>query len=292
MNNLITINNVHNKGIIASSKINKLIHFVHACDGHSKSLSLNDNEFAIISMTWSIDSMYNFTYLIPYKDRILLCLENNQDVEAAIKFNIPFILCPMSVFINTTIFNLQNSNKIYNAILNSRRVEFKRRHLVLDVEYPVAIVADYKNVTYKSTFDNLEFPNGILLNKSNDKIRALQSKEVADVLHKSKVGLILSESEGNPKAVMEYLLCGLPVVTTKIKRCGRMMFLNDSNCIVVEPTKEAVTEGVKIAIAKIESGEFNKLNISENAKKQLLELRTNLQAAVSKFDPEFILQFS
>jgi hypothetical protein len=71
-----------------------------------------------------------------------------------------------------------------------------------------------------------------------------------------------------------------------------MMFLNDSNCIVVEPTKEAVAEGVKTAIAKLESGEFNKLNISENAKKQLLELRSNLQSAVSKFDPGFILQFS
>jgi len=292
MNNLITINYVHFKGLLSSSNNKKLKYFVHAHDGFSKSFSLNDNEFAIISMTWSINTMNQFIYLIPHKDRILLCLENNQDVEQAIKWNIPFILCPMSVFINTTIFNLQNSDKIYNAILNSRRVEFKRRHLALDVEYPVAIVSDYKTVTYTKTYDNLEFPNGILLNKFNDKIKTLESNEVADVLHKSKVGLILSESEGNPKAVMEYLLCGLPVVTTKIKRCGRMMFLNDSNCIIVEPTKEAVAEGVKIAIAKLESGEFNKLNISDNAKKQLLELRSNLQAAVSKFDPGFILQFS
>lgn len=292
MNNLITLNNVHNKGIIASSKINKLIRFVHANDGFSKSYSLNDNEFAIISMTWSIDYIHEFVYLTPFKDRILLCLENNQDVERAIKWNIPFILCPMSAFINTTIFNLQESDKIYNAILNSRRAEFKRRHLVLDVEYPVAIISNYKTVTKNKTYDNIEFPNGLLLNKFNDTFRNLQSNEVADVLQKSKVGLILSESEGNPKAVMEYLLCGLPVVTTKINRCGRMMFLNDSNCIVVEPNKEAVAEGVKLAIKKIDSGEFNKLNISENAKKQLIELRTNLQAAVSKFDPEFILQFS
>jgi hypothetical protein len=292
MNNLITINNVHNRGLLSSFKTNKLIHFVHAFDGYSRSLSLNNNEFAIISMTWYIGSMNDFTYLIPYKDRILLCIENNQDVENAIKFNIPFILCPMSVFINTTIFNLQNSEKIYNAILNSRRLLFKRRHLALDVESPFAIISNYNTMPKNKNSDDVEFPNGLLLNKFNDTFRTLQSNEVADVLHKSKVGLILSESEGNPKAVMEYLLCGLPVVTTKIKRCGRMMFLNDSNCIVVEPTKEAVAEGVKTAIAKLESGEFNKLNISENAKKQLLELRSNLQSAVSKFDPGFILQFS
>ena len=114
--NIITLNNVHSKGIFTSSKINKLIHFVHAFDGYSRSLSLNNNEFAIISMTWYIGSINDFTYLIPHKDRILLCLENNQDVENAIKFNIPFILCPMSVFIDTSIFNLQNSDKIYKYI--------------------------------------------------------------------------------------------------------------------------------------------------------------------------------
>ena len=292
MNNLITINNVYNKGIISSSNTNKLIHFVHAFDGNSSSFSLNDNEYAIISMTWYIGSMNDFKYLRPYKDRLFLCLENNQDVEQAIKWKIPYILCPMSVFINTNIFNLQNSDKIFNAILNSRRLPFKRRHLALDIEYPIAIISNYNTMPKNGSDDNVEFKNGLLLNKFNDTFRTLQSNEVADVLHKSKVGLILSESEGNPKAVMEYLLCGLPVVTTKIKRCGRMMFLNDSNCIVVEPTKEAVAEGVKTAIAKLESGEFNKLNISENAKKQLLELRSNLQSAVSKFDPGFILQFS
>jgi glycosyltransferase involved in cell wall biosynthesis len=72
----------------------------------------------------------------------------------------------------------------------------------------------------------------------------LSPPEVAKVLNQSHCGLALSAEEGAMFAATEYLLCGLPVVTTPA-RGGRFVWFDEYNHICVEPKAEAVRDAVE-----------------------------------------------
>jgi len=59
----------------------------------------------------------------------------------------------------------------------------------------------------------------------------------------SKVGLCLSKKEGAMFASIEYLLCGLPIVSTRSVG-GRDEFFTDKNCIFAEDNAESVKQCV------------------------------------------------
>ncbi|KQM98551.1 hypothetical protein ASE85_11920 [Sphingobium sp. Leaf26] len=68
-------------------------------------------------------------------------------------------------------------------------------------------------------------------------------EDVAQHLRDARCGLILSEREGQNRATIEYLLSGLPVVTTA-NRGGRDRYLTPANSVYVEAAADAVAEGV------------------------------------------------
>lgn len=61
--------------------------------------------------------------------------------------------------------------------------------------------------------------------------------------------MILSRTEGQCKASVEYLLCGLPVVSTP-STGGRDEFFDPDYVAIVEPTAEAVRKGVEDVIGR------------------------------------------
>lgn len=68
-------------------------------------------------------------------------------------------------------------------------------------------------------------------------------EQVRDVYNASVVGLALSAKEGAMFASMEYLMCGLPVVTTR-NRGGRDRYLTPLNSRVVAARPDAVARAV------------------------------------------------
>jgi glycosyltransferase involved in cell wall biosynthesis len=71
----------------------------------------------------------------------------------------------------------------------------------------------------------------------------LRADEVAAVYRRAHVGLCLSAAEGAMLASMQYLLVGLPVVTTP-SMGGRDVFFDAENSITVEPEANAVAKAV------------------------------------------------
>jgi len=71
---------------------------------------------------------------------------------------------------------------------------------------------------------------------------------VRDVYQASRVALALSAKEGAMFASMEYLLCGLPVVTTR-NRGGRNRYLTPQNSRFVAARPEAVARAVAEFVA-------------------------------------------
>jgi glycosyltransferase involved in cell wall biosynthesis len=87
---------------------------------------------------------------------------------------------------------------------------------------------------------------------------------VAAALRCCSIGGIFSAEEGACYACTEYLLCGLPVVTTP-SLGGRHVWLNANNSITVDASPEAVAQGVQQAMQKLEAGEFDSARIRREA---------------------------
>ena len=101
----------------------------------------------------------------------------------------------------------------------------------------------------------IEYENRIreLLSKAtwlNDTGSFIPPQEISDYLCRARVGLALSAEEGPMAACVEYLLSGLPVVSTP-SLGGRDVFFDERFVKVVEPDPHAVSEGVE-ALARLQ----------------------------------------
>jgi hypothetical protein len=290
---MITIKNVKQIAVLADHGEKKLYNLMHS-EYFDMSVTLNDHEYALISTTWSINSFGIFEYLRGYNGRIALCLENNQDEEGAKRAGIPYIMCPLISYINLSLFNLDDTQeKKYDVILNSRALPFKRRHLALGMDLSKLVVLCHYATMGGVAPDDVCFDSAFTPNKGVDgSLKSLDPCEVAKHTKMARVGLILSASEGNPRAVVEALLCGLPIVSTTVERCGRLMFLNETNSIIVPPAQGAVTKAVNEVLRRLKTGEFDQVKIAADAKQKVLNLQARMQAYVSAmFDPVFKIPF-
>lgn len=138
----------------------------------------------------------------------------------------------------------------FDAIYNARFVPIKRHELA-------ALVPSLALITYveppearKDDFRRLwplaaaRAPQHVLLNRMEDGLPMRMShEEVNSALNRAYVGLLLSEVEGASYAAMEYMLAGLPVVSTP-SIGGRHVFFDPDYCIVCDPAPEAVRDAV------------------------------------------------
>jgi glycosyltransferase involved in cell wall biosynthesis len=81
------------------------------------------------------------------------------------------------------------------------------------------------------------------------------TQQVTEHANSARVGLCLSAAEGAMYASIEYLLCGLPVVST-YNRGGRNEFLNPEYCRLVLDDPQAVADAVQELIDLAPSAEY------------------------------------
>jgi glycosyltransferase involved in cell wall biosynthesis len=127
--------------------------------------------------------------------------------------------------------------KKYDAIYIARLSEFKRHFLASKVPN-LALVAGINHGN--PIAENL--PQYIYKNEVQ-----LSPSEVCQKINEARCGLLLSASEGACFSSSEYLLCGIPVVSTE-STGGRDVWYDDYNSIICEPDEDAVREGVEFFI--------------------------------------------
>jgi len=172
--------------------------------------------------------------------------EEKKRVEAITNANVRLI--NKNAFTREDEFQLQRQGqKKYDAIMNARMRRFKRIELARRVN-SLAMITVVDDEDY---FDKVRSTlNGAAwLNFQGGKYTYLSRTEVAAALNRARTGLILSAVEGTNRASIEYLLCGLPVVSTP-SQGGRDVFFDEDYCAIVEPTAEAVQQGVQRMIAR------------------------------------------
>jgi len=125
------------------------------------------------------------------------------------------------------------TEKKYDAVYVARLISLKRHYLCADVPN-LALVAG-------GSFGAEEahvIPPHVYLNESE-----LSPSEVCLKINESRCGLILSDVEGASFASSEYLLCGVPVIST-FSEGGRDVWYDEYNSIVVEPNPSAIRDAV------------------------------------------------
>ena len=141
--------------------------------------------------------------------------------------------------------NIEPTETIYVARLEP----FKRHELAYSLNSVSLIYGNRGNEP--GQYENLKqkMPHWTFVNHKwgNGQYQRLSKEEVASVLNRSSVGLCLSREEGAMRASMEYLLCGLPVVSTR-NIGGRSRYFNSHNCVYADDSPESVVKAVQVSL--------------------------------------------
>ncbi len=204
----------------------------------------------------------------PEHRHIVLC---NTRGEVALLENVgvPAILCSTLAFVDETQFDIVPAEpKRFDAVYNAALVPFKRHNLCVGIPSVALLYHRYHPGTvtepgYEKRLRAL-LPQATFANELGGEYRLFEPPEVAQWLNRARVGLCLSEAEGAMRAAVEYLLCGLPVVSTPSVG-GRDRVLDPAWSRIVDPNPGAIAHAVAdmarraIDPRRIRAGAFDRL---------------------------------
>ncbi len=138
-----------------------------------------------------------------------------------------------NIYVNEHLYQPHNEPKIYDAIYTARLTPFKRHWLAKNVERLMVVSYGGDLHAFCPELKHAEF------NKE-----FISRPELARKYNQSYAGLCLSAREGAMFASCEYLLSGIPIVSTPSKG-GRDEFFTMQNSLIVPPQPEAVAQAVQ-----------------------------------------------
>lgn len=191
----------------------------------------------------------------PHATFVILANTDGEVFELS-RLGIPCILANELIFTDERVFDVTESNgpAEFSAVYNAGLIKFKRHWLASEIDDLVLI---FKNVDERALervtkmLPQAKYANMTIF---QDKYRwnEMSHQQVAKFYARCGVGLCLSMVEGPMRASMEYLLCGLPVVTTP-SFGGRARYFRSAYAVVSNPDPQDVAEAVREA-ASLRSG--------------------------------------
>lgn len=161
------------------------------------------------------------------------------------------IFCNVNCFVDESVFRpLPSVEKRFDAVYNARLDKVKRHFLAREIASlaliynPTDVGLEYIRETQRQ-FSYARFFN----HSDSGEYRILRPEEINESLNACRVGLCLSEHEGPMSASVEYLLSGLPIVTTP-SLGGRDVFFEESFVVTVAPEPGAIKESVRELIGR------------------------------------------
>ena len=152
----------------------------------------------------------------PEHRHVVLCA-TRAELELYRSVRQPAILCTANVFVNEHRFTVQPPReRDYDALYNGQLVPFKRHELCVGIERLALIYhrwADSESAGYAQSVHAM-LPSATFVNELDGEHRNLKEPEILQWLSRAHVGLCLSAEEGQNRSTAEYVLSGLPVVST------------------------------------------------------------------------------
>jgi glycosyltransferase involved in cell wall biosynthesis len=179
-----------------------------------------------------------------------------------------------NAWLDENLYSIQPTEKKYNALLIARQAKFKRHYLASKVNN-LALVAGGPRHGHA---DQIILPPHVY---NNDVPLGLD--QIIEKINQSNCGLCLSKEEGACFSSSEYLLCGIPVVSTHSEG-GRDFWYDDYNSIVCNDTEEAVASAVQIFLQNKRDPELIRSNHIALSKQQRARFAKVLQQVFFKHD--------
>lgn len=154
-----------------------------------------------------------------------------------------------NAFVDESIFRPHDGvAKSHDAVYDAQFLDLKRHYLCRQIPSLALIYGQASSPEYGAQVRQ-ELAHAHYFNHDQGNHRILDNQAVAGCLNQCRVGLCLSANEGAMYASIQYLLCGLPVVSTP--NCGgRDVFFQEPYCLTVEPEPAVVRAGVADLVAQ------------------------------------------
>ena len=224
-----------------------------------------------IRLYWTAETEYiekiNKWYLKQkrrYPQHEFTCLANTpKEQEVFESYKMPNIFCNHNAFVSERGFRIMPQvEKKYDAIYNARIDVFKNHHLAFQAERLALLTYFHNNIKPqdKEYFNQIKriLPEATMLNWPNHPsmrnclikdYQYIPHEKLCLYLNQAKVGLCLSAIEGSNLASMEYLLCGLPVVSIK-SIGGRDIFFDKEYALITEDDPRSIKNGIEEMIKR------------------------------------------
>ncbi|WP_218310933.1 glycosyltransferase [Alteromonas antoniana] len=166
------------------------------------------------------------------------------------------ILCNNNCWLDWNLFDINSRAKSFDLVVNARPEKWKRVHLASKVQ-DLAII---QGKNYRPN----EYVDYKLMNPKYLNEERISVSEVFDIVAQSFAGGCFSAEEGACYSSSEYLLSGIPIVSTK-SLGGRDVWYNPFNSIIIdEPTPEAVAGAVEELKFMCDSNVIDPMEIRDN----------------------------
>ncbi|MEK6477322.1 glycosyltransferase [Catalinimonas sp. 4WD22] len=200
---------------------------------------------------------YKFNQLKKIGIRPLLVVNTDTEEKYRKLLGIPGFKSSAYVFVDENNYVLQKNAKQYDAVYAAQLKDFKRISLAAGIER--LYIMTYKSGA-KQWDLHQEYPE---MKHAFFNSKWINEKEKSMLYSQSEVGLCLSKEEGPMLASLEYLLSGLPVVSTSSKG-GRDQYYENDFCQLVADNPDAVKKGVESIIKRaIDPNEIREITISK-----------------------------
>lgn len=158
---------------------------------------------------------------------------------------------PQNMFVDEAMYHpIPGRERNFDAIYNAQLAPMKRHELARFVSSCAYVTKmfeawspELKQAQLAKFVGSLPQGHEIVNDTTADSIVPMDHVGVNEAMATAHVGLCLSRLEGGMYASIEYLLAGLPVVTTR-SRGGRDIFFHADTTLVVDDDPRAVQEGV------------------------------------------------
>jgi glycosyltransferase involved in cell wall biosynthesis len=212
--------------------------------------------YLLVSLSWSHENslriknltLWHARYLRRYPRHRLIFMTNTETERLMFAdAGLETAWVSSNAFVSPAIFKpLPESKKRFDAVYDAQINPFKRHNLATGIKGLALITArapSYHNKSYtRSVMDIL--PQAYFFNNPlSDDYNWMGLPEINAAVNQCRVGLCLSAEEGAMYASIQYLLAGLPVVSTQ-SRGGRDEFFSPDYVSIVADNAQAVAAGV------------------------------------------------
>ena len=211
----------------------------------------------LISLSWAHDSDWMIKQLKLWQEqhlrrfqrhRVIFMVNSEAEHRMMTAAGLEHVWVNSNSFVNPAVFRiLPGTEKHFDAVYDARISPFKRHDLAAGIKSLALITG---RIIYHHDEPYIRSIRDILPQAHwfNNPLAAdyhwMSFPEINAALNRCRVGLCLSAEEGAMYGSMQYLLAGLPVVSTQ-SRGGRDEFFDQDYVRIVADNKEAVAAGVR-----------------------------------------------